>query len=73
LTEPQVALLREIASAADAVAPAPGAIHTAWALGKRGLIKRTWRESRHVAVVTADGRYYLKHGKRPRQVQAEKE
>ncbi|MFB7028627.1 MULTISPECIES: hypothetical protein [unclassified Streptomyces] len=40
---------------------------------QRDLIKRTWRGSGHVAVVTADGRYYLKHGKHPRQVQVEKE
>ncbi|WP_435835823.1 FG-GAP repeat domain-containing protein [Streptomyces anulatus] len=52
---------------------APGRTPVAWALEQRGLIKRTWRGSGHVAVVTADGRYYLKHGKHPRQVQAEKE
>ncbi|MEE1749881.1 hypothetical protein [Streptomyces sp. JV184] len=40
---------------------------------QRGLIKRTWRGSGHAAAVTTDGRYYLKHGKHPRQVQAEKE
>ncbi|MFF9897626.1 hypothetical protein [Streptomyces longispororuber] len=40
---------------------------------QRDLIKRTRRGSGHVAVVTADGRYYLKHGKHPRQVQVEKE
>lgn len=52
----------------------PKAIHTAAALEKRGLIKRTWRSSGPpVAVVTADGRYYLKHGKHPREVPAAKE
>jgi hypothetical protein len=53
--------------------------HSTWpdpdvlALERRGLVKRSWRGSGHNAVVTADGRYYLKHGKHPRQVRAEKE
>ncbi|MFJ2153977.1 hypothetical protein ACIOHB_35115 [Streptomyces microflavus] len=72
LTEPQVDLLRAIAAASSAM-PIPHArIQTSWALEQRDLIKRTWRGSGHVAVVTADGRYYLKHGKHLRQVQAEK-
>jgi hypothetical protein len=67
-------MLREIAAASEAVVLPPKAIHTAAALEKRGLIKRTWRSSGlPVAVVTADGRYYLKHGKHPREVQAAKE
>ncbi|MET9100755.1 hypothetical protein [Streptomyces antibioticus] len=73
LTEPQVDLLREIAAASSAMSISPARTQTSWALEQRGLIKRTWRGSGHVAVVTADGRYYLKHGKHPRQVQAEKE
>ncbi|WP_369392492.1 hypothetical protein AB5J72_36615 [Streptomyces sp. CG1] len=73
LTEKQSGMLREIAAASDAVAIPPGSTHTAWALEKRGLIKRTWRGSGHVAIVTADGRYYLKHGKHAREVQAEKD
>jgi hypothetical protein len=73
LTKPQVDLLRKIAAASSAM-PIPSArTQTSWALEQRNLIKRTWRGSGHVAVVTADGRYYLKHGKHPRQVQAEKE
>lgn len=36
LTEPQILLLREIAAASDAVTLPPSAIHTAWALEKRG-------------------------------------
>ncbi|MFJ8255617.1 hypothetical protein [Streptomyces sp. NPDC094466] len=73
VSAPQSTLLREIAAASDAVQIAPGRVHTAWALEQRGLIQRTWRGNNHVAVVTADGRFYLKHGKHPRQVQAEKE
>ncbi|WP_234367502.1 hypothetical protein [Streptomyces pluripotens] len=73
LTEPQVDLLREIATASNAMPIPPARTQTSWALEQRNLIKRTWRGSGHVAVVTADGRYYLKHGKHPRQVQAEKE
>ncbi|WDF41918.1 hypothetical protein PBV52_36515 [Streptomyces sp. T12] len=74
LSERQAAMLREIASASEAVVLPPKAIHTAAALEKRGLIKRTWRSSGlPVAVVTADGRYYLKYGKHPREVQAAKE
>lgn len=72
-TDPQVALLREIAAATEAVALPPEAVQTAWTLEKRGPIKRTWRGSGHVAVVTSDDRYYLKHGKHPREVQAEQE
>ncbi|MGW0669923.1 hypothetical protein [Streptomyces sp. NPDC002746] len=73
LTEPQVDLLRKIAAAASAM-PIPSArTQTSWALEQRDLIKRTWRGSGHVAVVTADGRYYLTHGKHPRQVEAQKE
>lgn len=73
LSEPQAVLLREITAAIGAVALPPSAIHTAWALEKYGLIKRTWRGSGHTAVITADGRYYLKHGKHSRDVQAERE
>ncbi|MFM9596017.1 hypothetical protein ACKI1J_12965 [Streptomyces scabiei] len=73
LTEPQIDLLREISAASSAMPIAPSRTQTSWALEQRGLIKRTWRGSGHVAVITADGRYYLKHGKHPRQVQAEKE
>jgi hypothetical protein len=74
LSERLAAMLREIAAASETVVLPPKAIHTAAALEKRGLIKRTWRSSGPpVAVVTADGRYYLKHGKHPREVQATKE
>ncbi|MFK4102479.1 hypothetical protein ACI2L1_20820 [Streptomyces sp. NPDC019531] len=73
LTEPQVALLHEIAAASGSVPIQPARIQTSWALEQRGLVKRTWRGSRHTAVVTAEGRYYLKHGRHPRQVEAEKE
>jgi len=72
LTKPQTDLLREIAAASSAMPIPPTRTQTSWALEQRKLIKRTWRGSGHVAVVTADGRYYLKHGKHPRQVQAEK-
>ncbi len=71
LTEPQADLLRKIAAASSAMPIPPARIQTSWALEQRNLIKRTWRGSGHVAVVTADGRYYLKHGKHPRQIQAE--
>ncbi|WP_282700257.1 hypothetical protein [Streptomyces sp. CC219B] len=73
VSAPQNALLREIASASEAMRIPPTRTQTAWALEQRGLIKRTWRGSSHVAVVTADGRYYLKHGAHPRRVQAEKD
>ncbi|MDJ0347531.1 hypothetical protein QMK19_40625 [Streptomyces sp. H10-C2] len=63
LTDSQIDLLREIAAASSAVPIPPARTQTAWALEQRGLIKKTWRGSGHVAVVTADGRYYLKHGK----------
>ncbi|MGW3927522.1 hypothetical protein ACWECC_05400 [Streptomyces microflavus] len=70
---PQADWLRELAALPDAVRISPGRTQVARALEQRGLIKRTWRGSVHIAVVTAEGRYYLKHGKHPRHVQAEKE
>ncbi|MGF3198326.1 hypothetical protein [Streptomyces diastaticus] len=73
LTEQQAAMFRQIAAASSAVPIAPKSSNTAWALEQRGLIKRSWRGSGHVAVVTSDGRYFLKHGKHPKEVQAEKE
>lgn len=73
LTEQQAAMLRQIAAASSAVPIVPKSSNTAWALEQRGLIKRSWRGSGHVAVVTSDGRYFLKHGKHPKEVQAEKE
>ncbi|MDX3876776.1 hypothetical protein PV706_45780 [Streptomyces europaeiscabiei] len=73
LTEQQAAMLRQIGAAPSAVPIAPKSSNTAWALEQRGLIKRNWRGSGHVAVVTSDGRYFLKHGKHPKEVQAEKE
>jgi hypothetical protein len=73
LTEQQSGLLRQVAAASDAVPIAPKSSNTAWALEQRGLIKRTWRGGSHVAVATSDGRYFLKHGKHPRELQAEKE
>ncbi|MFE7358319.1 hypothetical protein ACFU8Q_35740 [Streptomyces sp. NPDC057543] len=66
-------MLRKIAAASSAMPIPPARTQTSWALEQRDLIKRIWRGSGHVAVVTADGRYCLKHGKHPRQVQAEKE
>lgn len=72
LTKPQVDLLRQIAAASGATPIPPVRIQTSWALEQRGLVKRTWRGSGHVAVVTGDGRYYLKHSRHPRQVRAEK-
>ncbi|MFF0567532.1 hypothetical protein ACFYT7_07690 [Streptomyces sp. NPDC004041] len=65
LTEPRVDLLREIAAASSAMPVPPARIQTSWALEQRYLIKRIWRGSGHVAVVTADGRYYLQHGNHP--------
>ncbi|EKX63724.1 hypothetical protein STRIP9103_07745 [Streptomyces ipomoeae 91-03] len=73
LTEQQADMLRQIAAASSAVPIAPKSSNTAWALEQRGLIKRSWRGSGHVAVVTSDGRYFIKHGKHPKEVQAEQE
>ncbi|MFD7078568.1 hypothetical protein [Streptomyces sp. NPDC059918] len=73
LSDKQVAVLRTIAAASGAVAVPPGDSQTAWALEQRGLIKRTWRGSGQVAVITADGRSFLEHGKHPGEARAEKE
>ncbi|MFF8566017.1 hypothetical protein ACF06N_13775 [Streptomyces albidoflavus] len=73
VSAPQAELLREIAAASEAMRIPPARSQTAWALEQRGLVKRTWRGSGQVAVVTADGRYFLKHGRHPQQLRAEKE
>lgn len=73
VSAPQDALLREIAATSEAMPIPPTRTQTAWALEQRGLVKRTWGDGGQVAVVTADGRYYLKHGVHPRQVQEEKD
>ncbi|UQI47178.1 hypothetical protein M1P56_23945 [Streptomyces sp. HU2014] len=74
LTEQQVCLLREVAASSGATPIPSKSSNTAWALEQRGLIKRSWtRNGAHVAIVTADGRYYLKHGRHPQEVQAEKD
>lgn len=73
VSAPQIALLREIAASSDAVPIPPSRTQTAWALEQRGLIKRRWRGGGHVAVVTADGCYYVRHGEHPGEVRAVKE
>jgi hypothetical protein len=73
LTDMQTSLLREIAAATEPVSILTGRTQTAWALEKRGLVKSTWRGNKQVTGVTADGRYFLKHGKHPREVQQAKE
>lgn len=79
VSAPQADLLRELAAVSDAVRTPPGRTHStrpyAGRLGAGATradqedLARQWSRRR----VTADGRYYLKHGKHPRQVQAEKE
>ncbi|WP_308365811.1 hypothetical protein [Streptomyces sp. ISL-86] len=69
LSEQQADLLHKIAAASGALTIAPSRSNTAWALRQRGLIK----QSGQAAVVTSEGRYFLKHGKHPKEVQAEKE
>lgn len=74
LTEQQVSLLREVAASSGALPVPSRSTNTAWALEQRGLIKRSWTsKGSHVAIVTADGRYYLKHGRHPQEIRAEKE
>ncbi|MFD7341369.1 hypothetical protein ACFV98_36140 [Streptomyces violascens] len=73
LTEQQISLLREVAASSSATPIPWKSSNTAWALEQRGLIKRSWTgKGEHVAIVTADGRYYLKHGRHPEVVRAEK-
>ncbi|MEU9003954.1 hypothetical protein [Streptomyces sp. NPDC048551] len=69
LSAQQAELLRQIASAPGALTIAPNRSNTAWALRQRGLIQ----QSGQAAVVTSDGRYFLKHGKHPKEVQSEKD
>ncbi|MFJ5221053.1 hypothetical protein ACIP98_41230 [Streptomyces sp. NPDC088354] len=44
-----------------------------WALEQRGLVKTGYAGGRRNTVVTADGRFYIKHGKHPNQAEADKE
>ncbi|MEW1695694.1 hypothetical protein [Streptomyces sp. NPDC091278] len=69
LSAQQADLLRQIAVAPGPLAIASSPSNTVWALRQRGLIQ----QSGQTAVVTTDGRYFLKHGKHPKEVQAEKE
>ncbi|MFB7543549.1 hypothetical protein ACFC0N_27100 [Streptomyces zaomyceticus] len=72
LTEQQTGLLRQIAATPGTFPVAPSSSNTAWALEQRGLIKRSWSGHNHVAMVTPDGRYFLKHGKHPEEIRAER-
>ncbi|WP_241837557.1 hypothetical protein [Streptomyces sp. CB02115] len=69
LSVQQADLLRQVAAAPGALTIAPNRSNTVWALRQRGLIQ----QSGQAAVVTSDGRYFLKHGKHPKEVQAEKD
>jgi hypothetical protein len=73
LTEKQAELLRKIAKSDSALSMSSESPGTTWALKTRGLIKTDGYGSGEVAVVTADGRYYLNHGRHPRQAQEEKQ
>ncbi|MEU5585524.1 hypothetical protein [Streptomyces chrestomyceticus] len=61
LTEQQTDMLRQIAAEPAAVRVPLKSSNTAWGLEQRGLIERIWRDSGHVAVVTSNGRHFLKH------------
>ncbi|OIV37117.1 hypothetical protein BIV57_12795 [Mangrovactinospora gilvigrisea] len=73
MTEKQTALLQQISESDSALSVSSESSMTTWALKTRGLIKTDGYGSSEVAVITADGRYYLKHGRHPRQEQEERQ
>ncbi|WP_406369668.1 hypothetical protein OG788_07660 [Streptomyces sp. NBC_00647] len=73
LNDKQLELLKKVAAvpkAFDATGAHSGVL---WALRQRTLVTTSWATGRQVVTLTADGRFYLKHGKHPKEVEEEKQ
>ncbi|MFD4510069.1 hypothetical protein [Streptomyces sp. NPDC058457] len=74
LTEKQRELLKQVAAAPKAYEAANAHSGVLWALQQRGLVQRgRGPAGREVVVLTASGRFYLKHGKHPKEAEADKQ
>ncbi|MEU0061424.1 hypothetical protein [Streptomyces sp. NPDC006334] len=73
LNDKQLELLKQVAAAPKGF-EAQG-VHSGvlWALQQRTMVKTGWAMGRQTALITADGRFYLKHGKHPKEVEEEKQ
>lgn len=73
LNDKQRALLAEAAQASGTYVAGPPQSSVVWALQTRGLVTSSYARGGGTAVVvTADGRFFLKHGRHPKEVEAEK-
>ncbi|MGW6263288.1 hypothetical protein [Streptomyces sp. NPDC055085] len=76
LNEKQRELLKQIAAASNMYEVQSAHSGVLWALTQRNLVQtETSRgpQRRQVVVLTADGRFYLEHGKHPKEAEAEKQ
>lgn len=74
LSDKQLELLKQVAAASKAFEVQGAHSGVLWALQQRTLVKTGYGATgRRTAVVTADGRFYLKHGKHPKEVEAQKQ
>ncbi|BFO19686.1 hypothetical protein SHKM778_60740 [Streptomyces sp. KM77-8] len=74
LSDKQLELLKQVAAASKAFEVQGAHSGVLWALEQRTLVKTGYGAAgRRTAVVTADGRFYLKHGKHPKEAEAQKQ
>ncbi|MEU8132132.1 hypothetical protein [Streptodolium elevatio] len=73
LNEKQLGLLRRVSEAPGTFVAGPQETNIVWALESRGLVKSSYARGGKAVAVTADGRFFLKHGKHPQEIAAEKE
>ncbi|MGW1395664.1 hypothetical protein ACWD6Q_28835 [Streptomyces nigra] len=73
LTDKQVEVLKQVAAAPKAFEARGVHSGVLWALQQRQLVKTSWATGRQTVVITSDGRFYLKHGKHPKEVEENKQ
>ncbi|MFC8663962.1 hypothetical protein [Streptomyces sp. NPDC057199] len=74
LNDKQLELLKQVAAAPNAFEARGAHSGVLWALQQRTLVKSSYGATgRQIVVLTADGRFYLKHGKHPKEVEEDKQ
>ncbi|MFJ1975277.1 hypothetical protein ACIO93_42400 [Streptomyces sp. NPDC087903] len=74
LNDKQLELLKQVAAASNTYEPLNAHSGVLWALTQRELVQTSrGPRGRQVVVLTADGRFYLKHGKHPKEAEEEKQ
>ncbi|MFI6986568.1 hypothetical protein ACIBSV_49620 [Embleya sp. NPDC050154] len=68
----QLALLKRAAEASETFVLMPNESNVVWALEERALVKSGHAFRSKAAIVTPDGRYFLEHGKHPKEVEADR-